>query len=48
MDEGNGNLVYPSPLDVKSSFTCRKMLRYGTSGFTSHPRGGCAADFYRP
>jgi hypothetical protein len=40
MDEGNGNLVYPSPRDFKGSLTCRKILRHGTSGFTSHPKEG--------
>jgi hypothetical protein len=38
MGEGNENLVYSSPWDFKSSFTCRKILRLGTSSFTSHPR----------
>jgi hypothetical protein len=33
---GDENLVYPSPWDIKRSLTCRKILRYGTSGFTSH------------
>jgi hypothetical protein len=36
MGEGNENLVYPSPWDFKRYFTCRKILRRGTSGFTSH------------
>jgi hypothetical protein len=45
MGEGNENLVYTSPWDFKSSFTCRKILWHGTSSFTSHPRGKCAADF---
>jgi hypothetical protein len=40
MGEGNGNLVYPSPWDFKRSLTCRKILRHGTSGFTSHPKEG--------
>jgi hypothetical protein len=48
MGEGNDNLVYSSLWDFKSSFTCRKILRHGTSGFTSHSRESCAADFYRP
>jgi hypothetical protein len=30
MDEGNENLVYPSPYNFKSSLICRKMLRHGT------------------
>jgi hypothetical protein len=38
MDEGNENLVYPSPSDFNRSLTCRKILRYGKSGFTSHPK----------
>jgi hypothetical protein len=38
--EGNENLVYPSPCDFKRSFTCRKILRHGTSGFTSRPKEG--------
>jgi hypothetical protein len=37
MGKGNDNLVYPSPWDFKSSFTCRKILRYG---FTFHPKEG--------
>jgi hypothetical protein len=40
MGEGNENLVYPFPWDFKRSFTCRKILRYGTSGFISHPKEG--------
>jgi hypothetical protein len=38
MDEGNKNLFYPSPWDFKRYLTCRKILRHGTSGFTSHPK----------
>jgi hypothetical protein len=40
MGEGNENLVYPSPWDFKRFLTCRKILRHGTSGFTSHPKEG--------
>jgi hypothetical protein len=40
MGEGNDNLVYPSPWDFKVSFTCRKILRHGISGFTCHPKEG--------
>jgi hypothetical protein len=40
MGEGNENLVYPSPWDFKRYLTCRKILRHGTSGFTSHPKEG--------
>jgi hypothetical protein len=40
MDEGNANLIYSSPWDFKSSLTCRKLLRHGTSGFTSYPKEG--------
>jgi hypothetical protein len=40
MDEENENLVYSSPWDFKRSLTCRKILRQGTSGFTSHPKEG--------
>jgi hypothetical protein len=40
MGEGNENLVYSSPWDFKRSFTCRKVLREGTSGFTFHPKEG--------
>jgi hypothetical protein len=36
--EGSENLVYPPPWDFKTSFTCRKFVRHGTSGFTSHPK----------
>jgi hypothetical protein len=31
-------IVYPSPWDFKRSLTCCKILRHGTSGFTSHPK----------
>jgi hypothetical protein len=37
---GDENLICPSPWDLKRSFTCRKILRHGTSGFTSHPKKG--------
>jgi hypothetical protein len=40
MDEGNENLVYPSPWHFKGYLTCRKILRHGTSGFISHPKEG--------
>jgi hypothetical protein len=40
MDEGNENLVYPSPWDFKRSLTYRKILRQGTSGFTSRHKEG--------
>jgi hypothetical protein len=45
MGEGNENLVSSSPWDFKSSFTSRKMLRHGTSGFTSHPKEGVLRNF---
>jgi hypothetical protein len=45
MDKGNVNLVYPSPWDFKSSLTCRKILRHGTSGFTSHLKEGVLRTF---
>jgi hypothetical protein len=35
--EGNENFIYPFPSDFKRSLTCRKILRHGTFGFTSHP-----------
>jgi hypothetical protein len=38
--EGNENSVYPSLWDFKRSFTCRKILRHGTSGFSSHLKEG--------
>jgi hypothetical protein len=41
MGQGNKNLVYPSPWDFKRSLTCRKILRHGTSGFTSIRRKAC-------
>jgi hypothetical protein len=40
MDEGNGNLVYPSPWDFKRSFIYRKILQHGTSGSNSHLNKG--------
>jgi hypothetical protein len=38
MGEENENLVFSSPWDFKSSFTCRKIFRHGNSGFTSYPK----------
>jgi hypothetical protein len=38
MGEGNESLVYP--WDFKRSLTYRKILRHGTSGFTSHLKEG--------
>jgi hypothetical protein len=40
MDEGSENLVSSSPCGFKRFLTCRKVLRLGTSGFTSHPKEG--------
>jgi hypothetical protein len=40
MGERNKNLVYPTLWDFKRSLTCRKILRHGISGFTSHPKKG--------
>jgi hypothetical protein len=40
MEEGNENLVYPSPWDFKRFLTCRELLRHGTYGFTSRPKKG--------
>jgi hypothetical protein len=37
---GDENLICSSPWDFKRSFICRKILRHGTSGFTSHPKEG--------
>jgi hypothetical protein len=45
MDEGNENLIYPSPWDFKRSLTCRKILLHGISGFTSHPKEGALRIF---
>jgi hypothetical protein len=45
MGKGNANLVYPSSWDFKGSLTCRKILRHGTSGFTSHPKEGVLRTF---
>jgi hypothetical protein len=36
----NENLVYLSLWDFKRYFTCCKILRHGTSGFTSHLKEG--------
>jgi hypothetical protein len=47
MGEGNEKLVYSSLWDFNSSFSRHKILRHGTSGFTSHPKGRSAVDFYR-
>jgi hypothetical protein len=46
--KGNENLVYPSPWDFKSSFTCHKILWHGTPGFSSHLKGRCTTDFHHP
>jgi hypothetical protein len=40
MGEGNENLVHPFSWDLKRSFTCRKILRHATSGFTFHLKEG--------
>jgi hypothetical protein len=40
MGEGNENSVYSSPWDFKTSLTCLKILRHGTSGFASYPMEG--------
>jgi hypothetical protein len=40
MGEGNENLIYSSPWGFKRSLTRRKILRYGTLGFTSHSKEG--------
>jgi hypothetical protein len=40
MGEGYENLAYPFPWDVRTSLTCRKILRHGTSGFSSYPKEG--------
>jgi hypothetical protein len=45
MGKGNENLVYSSTWDFKTSLTCRKILRHGTSGFTSHPKEGVLRNF---
>jgi hypothetical protein len=38
MDEGMRILHIHYLLYVNRSFTCHKILRHGTSGFTSHPK----------
>jgi hypothetical protein len=40
MDEEMKILLIQHLWYVKGSFTCRKILRHGTSGFTSHPKEG--------
>jgi hypothetical protein len=40
MDEGNENLVYLPLWDFNRYLTWRKILRHGTSVFTSHPKEG--------
>jgi hypothetical protein len=45
MDEGNGNLVCPSPWDFERLLTCSKVLRHGISGFTSHSKEGVVRIF---
>jgi hypothetical protein len=40
LGEGNENLVYSSQWDFKKYLKCRKILRHGTSDFTSHPKEG--------
>jgi hypothetical protein len=34
------NFAYQYLKYLKGSFTCRKILRHGASGFTSHPKKG--------
>jgi hypothetical protein len=36
------DFVYQYLKFLKGSLTCRKILRHGTSGFTSHPKEGVA------
>jgi hypothetical protein len=48
MGEENENLVYPTLWDLKDILHVLKSYNTGPSSFTSHPRGRCAADFYRP
>jgi hypothetical protein len=40
IDEGNENLVSPSPWNFKGPLTCRKILKHGISGFTSYAMEG--------
>jgi hypothetical protein len=40
MNEGIRILLIQYLWCVNGSFTCRKILRHGTSGFTSHPKEG--------
>jgi hypothetical protein len=40
MDEGMRVLLIHYFLYINGSFTCRKILQHGTSGFTSHPKEG--------
>jgi hypothetical protein len=42
------NVVYSFLWDFKSFLHAVKSYDMGPSRFTSHPRGRCAADFYRP
>jgi hypothetical protein len=49
MGEGNESVVCPSPWEfIRVLLHAVKSYDMGTSGFTSHPRGRCAADFCRP
>jgi hypothetical protein len=45
MDEGMRILRIPYLWYVNRSFTCRKILRHGTSGFTSNPKEGMVRIF---
>jgi hypothetical protein len=47
MGEGNYNLVYPREIS-RVLLLAVKSYDMGPSGFTFHPKGRCAADFYRP
>jgi hypothetical protein len=41
------NFVYRYLKYLKGSLTCRKILRHGTSGFTSHTKEGVLRIFIR-
>jgi hypothetical protein len=45
MDNGNEKLVYPYHGTSRDLLSAVKSYDMGLSGFTSHPRGRCAAEF---
>jgi hypothetical protein len=48
VDEGNENVVYPSPWNFRTSFNMEKNLTTWDILLYFPSEGRCAADFYHP